>query len=91
MVCFWWTKERRLRRDGGCGVSFEAAAVHDCRRRAPYPCCADAAEAYSRASWFDAAYVGSGSCSCIIPKGSDLGITGGASSAIDICAADVLV
>ena len=56
-----------------------------------YPCCADAAEAYSRASWFDAAYVGSGSCSCIIPKGSDLGIAGGASSAIDICAADVLV
>ena len=54
-----------------------------------YPCCADAAEAYSRASWFDAAYVGSGSCSCIIPKGSDLGIAGGASSAIDICAADV--
>ena len=54
-------------------------------------CCDDAAEAYSRASWFDAAYVGSGSCSCIIPKGSDLGIAGGASSAIDICAADVLV
>jgi len=25
----------------------------------------------------------------IIPKGSDLGIAGGASSAIDICAADV--
>ena len=54
-----------------------------------FPCCDDPADAYSRGSWFDAAYLdkSSGSCSCIIPKGSDLGIAGGESSAIDICAA----